>query len=139
MSTAVSDDLARVAARITDWRTAHPGHNQPLPDALWQEIAPLRERVPDLRLCRALHISAHSLRKHCPGPSRHQPHPRPAAPCFVPLACAAPEKPSPVASWPVDAAIRLMLERPDGTRLTLSLPAQHRTELASLLSSLLGL
>ena len=139
MSTPVTvpDDLARLAARISEWRAAHPHRNQPLPAPLWQEITPLRERYPDQRLCRALHISTHSLRKHGGGASRHQPHPRPrpAAPCFVPLA-PAPEAFA-VPSPQTETVIRLALERPDGARLTVHLPAPFRTELASVLASLL--
>lgn len=139
MSTAVPvpDDLARLAARVSEWRAAHPDRNQPLPAALWQEIAPFRERYPDQRLCRVLHVSTHSLRKHG-GPSRHQPHPRPGSgPCFVPLV-SAPEAPVPAASPSLtETVIRLALERPDGARLTVSLPAQFHTELAAVVASLL--
>ena len=80
-SVPVPNDLARLAARVSEWRASHPDRTQPLPAALWQDIAPLRERYPGQRLCRALHVSTHSLRKHGGGPT----HPRPAAPCFIPL------------------------------------------------------
>jgi hypothetical protein len=133
------DDLARLAARISEWRTAHPDRTQPLPAALWQEIAPLRDRYPDQRLCRALHISTHSLRKHGGGASRHQPHPRPTGPCFVPLPAAPEALTSVIPAAPPEAVIRLALERPDGTRLSLHLPAPLRTELASVLANLLRL
>ena len=136
-SVPVPDDLARVVARVSEWRASHPDRHHPLPAALWQDIAPLRERYPDQRLCRALHISTHSLRKHAGGPSRHQPHPRPSSPGFVPLP-AAPESFAPApSSTPSETVIRLTWEQPDGTRLTLSLPAQFRTELASVLATLL--
>lgn len=136
-STAVPDDLARLAMQITEWRSAHPDRHQPLPAALWKEIVPLRQRYPDQHLCRALHVSTHSLRKHGGGPSRHQPHPRPSGPCFVPLV-AAPEAPAPAAPFsPTETVIRLALERPDGARLTVQLPVQCHTDLAAVVASLL--
>lgn len=139
VSVSVPDDLARLVARVSEWRASHPDRHHPLPAALWDEIAPLRERYPDQRLCRALHISTHSLRKHAGGPSRHQPHPRPTSPGFVPLP-ASPESLAPAPLSPSSESIlRLTWERPDGTRLTLSLPAPLRTELASILAPLLRL
>lgn len=138
MSASIPEDLSRVAALISDWRAAHPRRSQSLPPAVWQAIAPLRDSYPDVRLVRALHVSAHSLRKHCGGPSHHQPHPPAAgpAPRFVPVSTA-PSAPS--LAVPGSTSLRLVLERADGTRLSVHLPTTDGTDIAALAASLLRL
>jgi hypothetical protein len=121
MSATVPDDLSRTRILFEQWRATRAGREK-IPEPLWQAVVALHGRYSASQLCRELHLSAGALRARL---REAEAQPASAAtPAFVPLpweALGLPVAGRP--TTPIDAPLRLVWERADGTRLLLLLPA----------------
>jgi hypothetical protein len=123
-----SSELARVRALFEQWRLRRSAPNQKIPLELWRDALSLLDSFPLQLLARELGVSASRLRHQrdalAPVP------PEPSRPSFVSLAL--PHPAASAAPPPSEQIARLVLERPDGSRLALSLPAHCADRLDAL-------
>ena len=132
MDNSLPADLAKLQQQFEHWRNTRATRS-PIPKDLLQAARALLKRYSTSMVCRACRLHPNSLRKPAALNTRST-TPRQAAsksaalapPAFysLPTAASLPEPP-----LPPNSDCRLVLERPDGARLTLSL---HRLDAASL-------
>jgi hypothetical protein len=118
MSLSSSDDLARTRTLFEQWRATRPGRWK-IPDELWQAVVALHDRYSASQLCRELHLSAGALRSRLQEAAAAKPS---SSPAFVPLRPEPFSRPALAVPMVSTEEIRLVWERADGTRLTVSLP-----------------
>jgi hypothetical protein len=134
-------ELAKLQSRFEHWRSTRTTR-APIPQDLLQAARALLHRYSASMVCRACRLHPNSLRK----PATALP---PSAPTDKAISKSAVINPPtfyslpPAASSPeplvpaTDSACRLMLERPDGARLTLTLPQLNAASLSTLCSDFL--
>jgi len=114
---ALDTDLRRARAAFAAWRSGRRGRS-PIPDALWRIATTLLEHHELTTVARELGLNPTRLRARLT-PRTPVTRRRSQNPAFVELrALDLVPAPSPVP----DATVHARIERPDGTRLTLSLP-----------------
>lgn len=126
MDSTVPADLLKLKARLAAWRAKRKYTRQPIPAALRQAVVAMAERYPPSLVRRVLQLDPWRLKKLAPKKTARTYHKPNTAFFALPPAAIAPELCS--ATSPHLSSCRLQLERPDGARLTLTLPA---LELAS--------
>jgi len=121
MDSTVPADLLKLKARLEDWRATRKYARQPIPEEFRQAAAEMTERHPPSLVRRVLKLDPWRMKKPATKKSdraRHKPQT-----AFFTL----PPEPSlllPGSSAPQNlAGCRLQIERPDGSRLTLTLPS----------------
>jgi hypothetical protein len=124
-----SPELHIVRAEFEAWRARRIGRTR-IPESLWASALALLDRYPLTLICRELRLSPTQLRKRCAAdnhrPQQHQPQQQ----AFLELSTRALPTPtlsarssaSDSAPLPTDRACRVLLERADGSRLSLTLP-----------------
>jgi hypothetical protein len=123
MNSIIPADLLELKARFETWRTNRKYVREPIPEELWNAAAGLSRRYPPSLVGRVLKIDSSRLKKllikRSPRTSNRK---TPLATFFqLPAEIALPEVGSPLPqSTP---GCRLQIERPDGSRLTLTLPS----------------
>ena len=138
---ALNDDLARTRHAFQLWRANRKGRTR-IPPELWEQAVSLLTHHPISRVARQLRLDPAELRKRCHASS---PPPVPVispAPRFVELPAAdlhdentaQPKTPAAPRQF-TTAALRLVIERADGNRLTLHLPASEWPRVERLCSS----
>ena len=126
-----STDLERVRDAFVSWRATRTRQTAPIPESLRQAALALLDRYPMAEVCLQLGLRSSRL-KHFLNKSASSSKPTSLAqPTFIQLApgSLAPinsPHPSPA------AACRLVLERPDGSRLSLTIPCSDWSQLDSL-------
>lgn len=136
------DDLARVRAAFDTWRHGRRGPGR-IPEQLWLQATALIEHHTVPTIARELGLNQSCLRarlaKQHPSPKRRSP-----TAAFVELRAidhAALQEPKfdhmPPARRELELVLTAQIERPDGTRLTLSLPRGHRGLLDELCAAFL--
>jgi hypothetical protein len=120
-NTTIPADLIELKARFDAWRASRKYVREPIPDDLWSAAADLSRRYPPSLAGRVLKIDSSRLKKPATKKSdRVRNKPQTA---FFTL----PPEPTlllPGSSTPQNlAGCRLQIERPDGSRLTLTLPS----------------
>lgn len=135
MNTAIPSDLLKLKAQFEPWRKTRSTRSRS-PAHLRQAAIDLLDRYSASAICRACRLQPHTLQPPALSKSRARPAPTTRVPAFFPLP--PPEAISP-ASLPqlAQAACRLVLERPDGTRLTRAVPQLDATARATLCSNFL--
>jgi hypothetical protein len=135
MKSSLPADLLELKARFDAWRKTRQTR-APIPDDLRPAAVALLARYSASMICRVCRLHPHSLKKAAAfKPSAASVTALPA-PAF--LALPAPAMQQQVASTRQTAnECRLQVERPDGARLTLTLPAPDRTTLAHLCADFL--
>ena len=141
MDNSLPADLAKLQQQFEHWRSTRTTRS-PIPEDLLQAARALLDRHSTSLVCRACRLHPSSLRK----PATVNPPTAPtekavsqsaaiASPAFysLPPAASSPEPLLPV----TDSACRLMLERPDGARLTLTIPLLDAAALSTLCSAFL--
>ena len=121
-------DLAKLQSRFEHWRSTRTTR-APIPEDLLQAARTLLDRYSTSMVCRACRLHPDSLRKPTSVTSRAT-APVEAAltpPAFYPL------PPAPA----TNSDCRLVVERPDGARLTLTVPQLDADSLSSLCSDFL--
>jgi len=140
MDVSLPADLAQLKARFEQWRKNRKARS-PIPQDLLQAARDLLDRYKVGTVCRACRLHPTSLKR--PGSSRAKPAKPALKPArktqtaffSLPPTSLAPEPPVPVRLPAQDC--RLVLERPDGARMTLVLPKLDAAALATLCSNFL--
>jgi hypothetical protein len=134
-------DLAKLQRQFEHWRSTRTTRS-PIPEHLLQAARSLLDRYSTSMVCRACRLHPNSLRKPAtvnPRTARTDKAARQSAaiapPAFysLPPAASLAEPPLPV----TNSNCRLVLERPDGARLTLTVPQLDATSLSRLCSDFL--
>lgn len=122
MKSTIPADLLELKARFETWRTNREYAREPIPDELWNAAADLSRRYPPSFVGRVLKLDPSKLKKFLIKRSARPPvRKKPQATFFqLPTEIALPEV-GPLLP-PGQTDCRLQIERPDGARLTLSLP-----------------
>ena len=124
MHSPVPADLQELKAQFDSWRERRASRRAPIPEPLRQAAQALLARYPASRICRVCRLHPRALKEAAAEATRGDaPAGRP--PAFYPL-------PSPP---PADC--RVLLERADGARLSLALPALDATSLEALCATFL--
>ena len=123
MKSTIPADLLELKARFETWRTHRKYVREPIPAELWNAAAALSRRHPPSLVGRVLKLDPNRLKKLLIKRSaRTSVREKPQAAFFqLPTEVALPEVGSPLPQSPIGC--RLQIERPDGLRLTLSLPS----------------
>ena len=132
----IPDDLLDLQSRFVQWRANRKYNREPIPDQLRDAAPEMKRRYPPSLLQRVLKIQLCRLmpktKPHARRSKRQQ-----AQTAFFKL-------PPPQASLGAESlapqtltAYRLQLERPDGSRLTLTLPSFDATALHALCADFL--
>lgn len=134
MKTTVPSDLLQLKAQFEHWRKTRSTRSR-IPAHLRQAAIALLERYSAAAICRACRLHPHTL-KPPTGSKPTRSKPTTTTQVFFPLPTT--EVLSPV-SLPTLAQsdCRLLLERPDGARLTLPLPQLDAALLATLCTNFL--
>lgn len=135
MKSSLPADLLELKTRFDAWRKTRQTRS-PIPEDLRHAAVALLERYSASMICRVCRLHPHSLKKAAaakPGAA-----PAAALPTLTFLALPALAAPPPVAPHhQATPDCRLQVERPDGARLTLTLPAPDRLTLAHLCADFL--
>jgi hypothetical protein len=123
MNSTIPADLLELKARFETWRTNRKYLREPIPDELWNAAAEFSRRYPPSLVGRVLKIDPSRLKKFLLKRSPHtSARKKPQATFFrLPTGIVLPEVGSPLP--PIQTGCRLQIERPDGSRLTLTLPS----------------
>jgi hypothetical protein len=123
MNSTIPADLLELKARFETWRTNRKYVREPIPDELWNAAADLSRRYPPSLVGRVLKLDPSRLKKLLIKRSaRTSVRKKPQAAFFqLPTEIALPDLGSPLPQSPTSC--RLQIERPDGSRLTLTLPS----------------
>lgn len=123
MDSTVPAELLELKSRIETWRATRKYVREPIPGELRRDALAMSRRYPSRLVRQVLKIDPSRLKKPAAKqPARAKARRKPQAAFFqLPTALTLPELGS--LSPPSTAGCRLQLERPDGSRLTLTLPA----------------
>ena len=123
MNSTIPADLLELKDRFETWRANRKYLREPIPNELWNEAAELSRRYPPSLVGRVLKIDASRLKKFLIKRSaRTSTRKKPQATFLqLPAGIVLPEVGSPLP--PIPTGCRLQTERPDGSRLTLTLPS----------------
>lgn len=142
MYDSLPDDLLKLQARFEHWRNTRKTRS-PIPEDLLQAARALLNRYSVSMICRVCRLHTASLRTRTKPDSTSVKPDRPAhkaastsrtAFYCLPPAVPLPESPVPT---PATENCRLVLERTDGTRMTLVLPQLDGAALSNLCSNFL--
>lgn len=122
IETTIPAELLDLKARLDQWRANRKYLREPLPDDLRQEIIGASQKYPGLLLRRFLKIDPWRLNKSMAKKPSHAAKRKKQRTAFFKLPTDA-GLPTPISAAPVGSDCRLQIERPDGARLTLTLPA----------------
>ena len=121
MTSTTPADLLELKARFETWRTNRKYVREPIPDELWNAAADLSRRYPPSLVGRVLKLDPSRLKKFpLERLARTSTRKKPQATFFqLPTEIVLPEVGSPLPQTPTGS--RLQIERPDGSRLTLTM------------------
>ena len=137
MNSTIPADLFELNTRFETWRANRKYVREPIPDELWNAAADLSRRYPPSLVGRVLKLDPSRLKKFPPkrsaGASTRK---KPQAAFFqLPTEIALPKVESPLPQSPIGC--RLQIERPDGSRLTLTLPSLDLVSISRLCADFL--
>jgi hypothetical protein len=137
MNSTIPTDLLELKARFETWRTNREYVREPIPDELWNAAADLSRRYPPSLVGRVLKLDPSKLKKLLIKRSpRSSPRKKTQATFFqLPTELALPQAGSSLPQRPVGC--RLQIERPDGSRLTLTLPSLDLVSISRLCADFL--
>ena len=125
-------NLEDVRAKLTTWRSTKKGHPK-IPEPIWRDIVALADHYPLDVLCRELTLKAAFFRKRLARTSPTHPSASPFLD-ITPTSLTLPASPQTLAAHASpDPIFRLHIERSDGARLSLHLPAKDAASLEHLL------
>lgn len=132
MKSPLPTDLLDLKARFDHWRSIRPYIRQPIPDDLRQAAQEMSRRYSPALVGRVLKLDPHRLKKPVTKPARQMTSLKKPQTAFFKLPT---EVILPDASVrPAATGCRLLLERSDGARLTLTLPPLDLSEVNRLCS-----
>jgi hypothetical protein len=137
MTSTIPAELLELKARFETWRANRKYVREPIPDELWAAAADLGRRYPPSLVGRVLKLDPSRLKKLLIKRSARPPvRKKPQAAFFqLPTEFVLPEVGSPLPQHPVGC--RLQIERPDGSRLTLTLPSLDLVSISRLCADFL--
>jgi hypothetical protein len=137
MNSTIPADLFELNTRFETWRTNRKYLREPIPDELWTAAADLSRRYPPSLVGRVLKLDPSKLKKLLiKRPARRSTRKKPQAAFFqLPTEIALLEAEAPLQQRPL--ACRLQIERPDGSRLTLTLPSMDLVSISRLCADFL--
>jgi hypothetical protein len=137
MNSTIPADLLELKARFETWRANRKYVREPIPDELWSAAADLSRRCPPSLVGRVLKLDPSRLKKLLIKRSaRTSVRKKPQGAFFqLPTEIALPKVESPLLQSPIGC--RLQIERPDGSRLTLTLPSLDLVSISRLCADFL--
>ena len=137
MNSTIPADMLELKAGFETSRTNRKYMREPIPDELWNAAADLSRRYPPSLVGRTLKLDSSKLKKLLIKRSaRVSARKKPRATFFqLPTEIALPEAGSSLLQRPVGC--RLQIERPDGSRLTLTLPSLDLVSISRLCADFL--
>ena len=132
----IPDDLLELQARFDQWRANRKHKREPIPDQLRNAALEMSRRYPSSLLRQVLKIQLCRLMPKAKTNARRSKRQQPQTTFFKlqpPAASLSAESSTPQSS----AASRLQLERPDGARLSLTLPSLDAAALHALVADFL--
>lgn len=134
MNSPLPADLLDLKARFDHWRSIRPYIRQPIPNDLRQAAQEMSQRYSPALVGRVLKLDPHRLKKPVPNSARQKTSLKKTQTAFfkLPTELILPKPETSVI--PAATGCRLLLERPDGARLTLMLPSLDLTEINRLCS-----
>jgi hypothetical protein len=130
-------DLLELKAQFDSWRQTHPKRSH-FPHHLWQAAVALLERYPADTICSTCRLRPDSFKKRAEARAAASSPPAQPPDAFLqlhPVADGCPQGSAPPLSSPL--AGRLLIERPDGARLSLCLQALDSSSINALCASFL--
>jgi hypothetical protein len=123
MNSTIPADLLELNTRFETWRANRKYLREPIPNELWNAAADLSRRYPTSLVGRVLKLDPSRLKKFLLKRSARTSNRKKSQATFfqLPTEIALPEAGSPLPQCPT--GYRLQVERPDGSRLTLTLPS----------------
>ncbi len=146
MPKVISPELADFKAQLDSWRGSHPIRSR-IPPHFWQQAVSLLARHSVSAICRATHLHPEGLKKQA-ALLGVRPTSTSSPPTFLQfnseaLNCLPPNRTKnstdDSTTRPKAVDYRLQLERPDGSRLSIQLPAPEWTRIEALYSLFLRL
>jgi hypothetical protein len=138
MNDPIPSDLLKLKIRLDAWRKKRKYVREPIPDELRRAASEMCRRYPHSLIRRVLKIHPDRLKSPSATPSaRTRVRKRPPSTFFeLPIGGASPE---PVSSSPPECTIgsRLVIERPDGARLTIFLSSLDQASISVLCANFL--
>ena len=135
MDSTVPADLLKLKARLEAWRSTRKYSRQPIPDEFRQAAAEMAERHPLSLVRRVLKLDPWRMKKPAAKKADHARHKTQTAfftlspdPSLLPPESSAPQNMT---------GCRLQIERPDGSRLTLTLPSLDLVSISRLCADFL--
>jgi len=137
MNSTIPADLLELKTRFETWRTNRKYVREPIPDELWNAAADFSRRYPPSLVGRILKLDQSRLKKLLiKGSARISVRKKSQATFFqLPTESALLEAGSPLPQGQLDC--RLQIERPDGSRLTLTLPSLDLVSISRLCADFL--
>ena len=137
MNSTIPTDLLELEARFETWRAKRRYVREPIPDELWNTAADISRRYPPSLVDRVLKLDPSRLKKRSIKRSaRTLTRKKPQATFFqLPTEIALPETGSTLTQSHVGC--RIQIERPDGSRLTLTLPSLDLVSISRLCADFL--
>jgi hypothetical protein len=135
MKAALPADLLKLKAQFEAWRKHRPKQG-PIPEHLRQAAIALLERCSASLICRVLRLHPRTLQTPLVSKAPH-PAAAKAALDFFPLLPAPPQTDLFSSRGAARSDCRLLLERPDGSRLMILLPALETATLTTLCANFL--
>ena len=139
MNSPLPADLLELKAQFDHWRSTRPYIRQPIPEDLRHVALEMSQRYSPALVGRVLKLDPQRLKKPVPKPARQKTSlkktslKKPQAAFFkLPTEVILPKPDTSVV--PAATGCRVLLERPDGARLTLMLPSLDLTEINRLCS-----
>jgi hypothetical protein len=134
MNSSLPTDLLDLKARFDHWRSIRPYIRQPIPEELRNAALEMSQRYSPALVGRVLKLDPQRLKKPIPKPTRQKNSLKKPQTAFfkLPTEVIWPKPDNSVV--PAPTGCRLLLERPDGARLTLILPSLDLTEINRLCS-----
>jgi hypothetical protein len=134
MNSPLPADLLELKAQFDHWRSIRPYIRQPIPEDLRRAALEMSQRYSPALVGRVLKLDPQRLKKPAPKPARQKTSLKKPQTAFfkLPTEVILPKPDSSVV--PAATGCRVLLERPDGARLTLMLPSLDLTEINRLCS-----
>jgi hypothetical protein len=135
MKSAIPSDLLKLKKRFEAWRKTRAKRSK-TPDHLLQAAVALLDNYSASMVCRVCGINLRTLRRRSSSNSSPRPSATPA-PDFFPLSLTLPQPEVSSSPRQAQADCRLLLERPDGARLSIFLPGLTEASISTLCSNFL--
>jgi hypothetical protein len=135
MKSAIPSDLLRLKKRFEAWRKTRAKRSK-TPDHLLKAAADLLDHYSASMVCRVCGINLRTLRRRSSTKASTR-RSAPSAPDFFPLSLTPPQPDISSSPQQAQTNCRLLLERPDGARLSISLPSLTEASISTLCSSIL--